>query len=92
MNPPHFQFTVRSLLWATFWVAMTAAAWRYAVTIGPMTPRVSQGVAIGVMFWAPLLALLSVFSRTKLTLGICLGIWLVWVFLLLFPWVPVLRS
>ena len=27
MTPPRFQFTIRGLLWATFWVAVSAAAW-----------------------------------------------------------------
>lgn len=27
MTPPRFQFTIRNLLWVTFWVAVTFAAW-----------------------------------------------------------------
>jgi len=27
MTPPRFQFTIRNLLWATFWVAMGMAGW-----------------------------------------------------------------
>jgi len=31
MTPPRFQFTIRGLLWATFWVAVCAGAWTLAL-------------------------------------------------------------
>jgi hypothetical protein len=27
MNAPRFQFTIRGMLWATFWVAVSAGSW-----------------------------------------------------------------
>lgn len=81
MANPHFQFTIRGILWATFWVAVTAAAW---VICGPHAKeltRLMHGAAIAAIVFAPLFALMSVFGRTTLALGIWLG-WL----LLLFLW------
>ena len=39
MTPPRFQFTIRGLLWATFWAAVSLAAWPlYFQYRWPMTP------------------------------------------------------
>ena len=73
---PRFQFTIRELLWATFWVAVSCAAWNFGA-IGPPTPY--RGVALCVLFVAPLPVLFSVFGRSH----IAPGIWIVWVATLL---------
>jgi len=61
MNPPRFQFTMMGLLWATFWVAVSAAAWSLCFSlwrdhkalvlivalIGVATPFVAFGAIFG---------------------------------------------
>jgi hypothetical protein len=72
MTPPRFQFTIKGMLWATFWVAAGMAV--------VATPQVSRGIGLLVLFIAPLSALLSLFGRQSVMVP---SIWIVWVSILL---------
>lgn len=63
---PRFQFTIRGLLWITFWVAVSVAAW----TIPPLGPQGWEGLTeelfvLGLRFTAPF-AILSVLFYGRL--------------------------
>jgi len=74
MSPLRFQFTIRGLLWATFWVALSCPAWVVAMRnlffISSLTPPPSafDYFSLFVAFAAPLVAVGALFNRTMLGL------------------------
>lgn len=67
---PRFQFTIRGLLWATFWAAVSAGAWTLAIrhmlssedavglgilVLALFTGIFSPFVAVGALFGRPLM-------------------------------------
>lgn len=86
MGASQYQFTVRSLLWTTFWAAAAVAAFIQAIEI---ERKHSSGlgfvVAVGFAYCGPLLAILPLFGRKRLSIVLVICIWLIWTVALMFP-------
>ena len=69
MTSPRFQFTIRGLLWATFWLAVSAAAWRFDKRT---LPPLLWWPAFAAIYICPFMAVGALFQRTLI--GLCAGI------------------
>ena len=89
-SPGRYQFTIRGLLWATFWLAVSMAAWTFA--LGRMYDRHQQDgtvfaivlvLFIGIL--APPAAVGSVggMKLGALALGGMMAIYIIWIGLFL---------
>jgi len=97
MTPPRFQFTIRGLLWATFWVAVSGAAlcyrqfvpqWDFEIiwrvfTVG--TPMLRSLIAT-VCLCAAGGALMGRQRQGLRVGGIVLGGWIVWYVIYIAMW------
>lgn len=84
MEMPHFQFTLRDMLWATFWAAVGVSAWTVSQPeeLGPgLLPLwfahvalrwIAPVAAVGVLFqWKLLILVWSVVVVSVLLLVLC---------------------
>ena len=70
MTTPRFQFTIRGMLWATFWAAVSAAAWKVFGDHDwwPGYEHISlPALLIGLA--SPFAAVGALFGRTRLGIG-----------------------
>ncbi|MCE9556129.1 MAG: hypothetical protein K8T91_22500 [Planctomycetes bacterium] len=69
---PRFQFTIRGLLWATFWSAVALLPWGLAIQYGVQDKQPSEIMALAVIagFYAPFVAVGALFGRAWLGLKV----------------------
>jgi len=69
---PRFQFTIRNLLWATFWVSVALLPWALAIQSIRRERPPDEIMALAVVggIYAPFLAVGALFGRTLLALKI----------------------
>ncbi|MCE9545485.1 MAG: hypothetical protein K8T25_08200 [Planctomycetia bacterium] len=67
MEKTRFQYTLRGMLWATFWVAVCATAWTVIETSAfNKWPWELQFLPTLILAVSPILAIVAIFGRTRL--------------------------
>ncbi|MCE9552950.1 MAG: hypothetical protein K8T91_06180 [Planctomycetes bacterium] len=59
MTQPRFQFTIAGMLWATFWIAVSAGGWvmaaKHNISLGVglliVCPFIALGALLGQTYW-----------------------------------------
>jgi hypothetical protein len=71
MTPLRFQFTIRNLLWATFWVAVGLTAWKVYSSSRPWVDSAVIAIAARLIaFTCPFVAVGALFGRARLGFAI----------------------
>ena len=76
-TPRRFQFTISSMLWAMFWVAVSLGAWGFVTSprFVKHEPSIQLIGLFGVVL-GPAFAIAAIFGRTRTTLVLVAGLWL----------------
>lgn len=72
MEKPRFQFTIRDILWATFWASLTALAWAGFVSMcarGQVDTRVDM-LSMVFSVAGPCVTIGALFRRTWIGIGV----------------------
>lgn len=72
---PRFQFTIRGMLWATFWAAVSMASWAVWFRSERPSSEMFAFVFLGIV--SPALAIAPLVSRNKLAICVAIEIWVV---------------
>ena len=69
MTPPRFQFTIRGLLWATFWAAVACAATCYPQGIGYWNPTAPDALMVSTPMITGILVLVALCAAVGALVG-----------------------